>query len=378
VSVASEAFVAAFGRPPEGLWAAPGRVNLIGEHTDYNDGLALPVALPLRTVAAAGRASGGGRVRLASLQAPGEAAQTSLGARDAERLPQWARYAAGVLWAMADAGHEVGGVDVLIDGDVPLGSGLSSSAALGCSVALAADGLFGLELPRPELARLVQRADHVYAGIPSGLLDQMASLCCREGSALYLDFRTLASELVPLDLAAAGLRLLVIDTGVQRGLVGGEYAERRRSCQLAAAALGVAALRDAGLAEAQGLADPVLRRRARHVVTEDQRVVDAVELFRAGRVAAAGPLLTASHVSLRDDYEVSCPELDVAVEAVLAAGGLGARLTGAGFGGCAIALVEEGSAAEVSGAVTAAYDEQRWPAPRIFPMVPAAGATRIG
>ena len=377
MSAAAEAFVAAFGRPPEGLWAAPGRVNLIGEHTDYNDGLALPVALPLRTVAAAGRASSGGRVRLASQQAPGQAAQTSLGARDAERLPQWARYPAGVLWAMADAGHDLGGVDVLIDGDVPLGSGLSSSAALGCSVALAADELFGLGLPRPELASLVQRADHVYAGIPSGLLDQMASLCCLEGHALYLDFRTLEAEPVPLDLAAAGLRLLVIDTRVQRGLVSGEYAERRRACEQAAAALGVAALRDATWAEAEGLADPVLRRRASHVVSEDERVVAAVELLRAGRVAAAGPLLTASHVSLRDDYEVSCPELDVAVEAVLAAGGLGARLTGAGFGGCAIALVGEGSANEVSGAVTAAYERRRWPAPHVFPTVPAAGASRI-
>jgi galactokinase len=376
--LASEAFVAAFGRPPEGLWAAPGRVNVIGEHTDYNDGLALPVALPLRTVAAAGRASSGGRVRLESRQAPDQAAQTSLGARDAGRLPQWARYAAGVLWSIADAGHEIGGLDLLIDGDVPLGSGLSSSASLGCSVALAVDGLFGLDLPRPELARLVQHADHVYAGVPSGLLDQMASLCCREGHALYLDFRTLEAEAVPFDLAAAGLRLLVIDTGVHRALVGGEYAERRRSCEQAAAAVGVATLRDAALAEVEALADPLLRRRARHVVSENQRVVDTVELLRAGRLAGVGPLLTASHVSLRDDYQVSCPELDVAVEAVLAAGGLGARLTGAGFGGCAIALVEEESADAVSAGVASAYAREGRLAPWVFPVVPAAAARRIG
>jgi galactokinase len=378
VSDARDLFVAEFGRPPEGLWAAPGRVNLIGEHTDYNDGFALPVALPLRTVAAIGRASGGGRLRLESRQASGQPAQTSLGARDAERLPQWARYAAGVLWSIADAGHPLSGLDVMIDGDVPLGSGLSSSAALGCAVALAANDLFGLRLSRPDLALLVQRADHAYAGVPSGLLDQMASLCCEAGRALFLDFRTLGAEPVPLDLDAGGLRLLVIDTRVRRGLVGGEYAERRRSCEAAAAAIGVPSLRDATPEQVAALADPLLHRRARHVVTEDARALDTVTLCRAGRLRDIGPLLTASHASLRDDYDVSCPELDAAVEAALAAGALGARLTGAGFGGCAIALVDVAGAPAVVDAVARAFGSRGWQPPSIFPMVPSAGAERVG
>jgi galactokinase len=376
VSAAAEAFAAEYGRSPEGVWAAPGRVNLIGEHTDYNDGFVLPLAIARRTELAAARRSDG-RMLLRSRQCAREPAETAVQSRHADRLPAWARYPAGVWWALADAGHPVGGVELMVDGDVPLGSGLSSSAAIGCATALAADGLHGLGLARPVLAATVQQADHRYVGVPSGVMDQMASLCCEEGSVLLLDTRDLGTTSVPLDLTEHGLALLVVDTRVARRLVGSEYAERRRACEAAAGALGVAALRDASPGQVEALADDVLRRRARHVVGENGRVLAVVELLRSGRSDQIGPLLTASHASLRDDYEVSCPELDAAVEAALIAGALGARLTGAGFGGCAIALVRRPDLAAVQAALLNAFTTHGWAEPEVFEVTPSAGATRL-
>jgi galactokinase len=364
-------------------WAAPGRVNLIGEHTDYNDGFVLPIALPYRTTAAVTPRTDG-RVRVTSAQRPGEEVEVEVGAlRPGEPdVPDWARYVLGVAWALREAGHPVsGGGDVAVDGRVPEGAGLSSSAALECATAGAVDDALGLELPRAELARLAQRAENEFVGMPSGIMDQMAAMLCAAGHALFLDCRSLDAEHVPFDLDRDGLALLVVDTHAPHRLVDGEYADRRRSCEEAAAALGVRALRDVpadGLDKAlTRLPDDALRRRVRHVVTEDQRVLDTVALLRSRRVADIGPLLTASHASLRDDFEVTVPQLDVAVEAALGAGALGARMTGGGFGGCVLALVPADGEERVREAARRAYAERGFDRPDFFAVVPSAGAHRV-
>jgi galactokinase len=379
------------GRPaPAGAaatWVAPGRVNLIGEHTDYNDGFVLPIALPYATTATVVLRADG-RLRIRSAQRPDEPAELAVADLQPGAVTGWAAYVAGVVWALARAGHPVGGgADISVDGRVPAGAGLSSSAALECSVAAALADLLGLDLPGPELARLAQRAENGFVGVPSGLMDQLAALLCTAGAALFVDIRGDGTgphaEQVPLPLAAAGLSILVIDTKTAHQHAGGEYAARRRSCEQAAAALGVPALRDvdpAGLDAALArLADGVQRRRVRHVVTENERVRRAVDALRAGRVADLGPLLTASHASLRDDYEVTVPQLDVAVDAALAAGALGARMTGGGFGGCVLALLPTGAAAEqaVRAAVDGAYAAAGFDPAAYFAAVPAAGARRV-
>jgi galactokinase len=364
-----------------GVWAAPGRVNLIGEHTDYNDGFALPLAVALRVrCAAATRADG--LLSAVSAQVPGEPVSVPVAGLEPGAVTGWGAYVAGVVWALAAAGHPVGGLDLAVDGEVPLGAGLSSSHALECAVAVAAADLYGLELERTELARIVQRAENDFVGAPTGIMDQLASLCGRAGHALLLDTRTLSVEPVPLDLAGHGLALLVIDTRAPHALVGGEYAARRRSCEQAAALLGVPALRDvseAGLPAALArLDDAVMRRRVRHVVTEDARVLAVVDQLRGGAdPRGIGPALTASHESLRDDYEVSCPELDTAVDAALAAGAHGARMTGGGFGGSAIALVDAAATGRVGEAVRDAFADRGFTAPAAFAVTPADGAGRL-
>ena len=246
----------------------------------------------------------------------------------------WAAYPAGVAWALREAGHPVSGASLAIDSTLPAGAGLSSSAALECAVALALTGLHGLDVPRPELAILARRAENDFVGVPSGIMDQSASLLCQASHALLLDCRTGESSAVPLDPAAAGLALLIVDTGARHALGDGRYALRRSECDRAASALGVRCLRDvAGADAADGLADPVLRRRARHVITENHRVEQAVALLRAGDLAGAGELLCASHASLRDDFEISWPEADATVSAAMDAGAAGARRIGGGFGG---------------------------------------------
>ena len=376
----ASAFTALTGRPPEGIWSAPGRVNLIGEHTDYNDGFVLPFALPVRTAVAAARRSDG-RLTVRSLQRPGEVADLPVGALRPGHPGGSAAYVAGVAWALRAAGHSVGGLDLMIDGAVPAGSGLSSSAAIECATALAATALSGIRLPLANLARLAQRAENDFVGVPCGMMDQMASMLARGGHALFLDTRTGAVEHVPLDPAASDHVLLVIDTRVHHELADSAYADRFASCARAARLLGVTALRDvpqAGLPDALAslAAAPVLARRVRHVVTENARVLATVELLRAGRLAEIGPLLTASHASLRDDFEVSAPELDTAVAAALSTGALGARMTGGGFGGSAIALSPAARSAAVARAVTAAAGQAGYPAPAIGPAVPSAGARR--
>ena len=367
-----------YAAAPEGSWRAPGRVNLIGEHTDYNDGLVLPFAIGLGTFAAAARRADD-VLELRSRQAPQDAVSVRLSELRPGSVTGWAAYPAGIAWALRAAGHQVAGARVAVDSDLPLGAGLSSSAALECAVALALTELSGLGVPRPELVRLAQRAENEFAGMPCGIMDQSASLLGQEGSALLIDCQSGAVTAVPLDPAVAGMALLIIDTGVRHVLADGSYADRRRECEQAARALGVASLR--GITDDQEpvsrLSDPVLRRRARHVVTENRRVGEAARLLRAGELAACGALLTASHRSLRDDFEVSWPAADTTVEVALAAGALGARMMGGGFGGSVIVLAPVRRAGQIRADVGAAYASLDWAAPRFLDVAPAAAGSRV-
>ena len=397
-----------YGRDPDGVWHAPGRVNLIGEHTDYNEGFVLPFALAQGVRAAAGRRDDG-VLELRSRQAPGPAVRVAVGsltpggmseaaarpdalpltpggvseaAARPDALPLtpggvsgWAAYAAGVAWALREAGHAIGGARVAIDADLPRGAGLSSSAALECATAMALTGLYGVAIAPPELARLARRAENDFVGVPAGIMDQSASLECTRGHALLLDCRSLGTAQVPLDMASAGVELLVLDTRARHEHAGGCYASRRRACEQAAALLGVPALRDVtDLAGPDRLPDPVLRRRARHVIADNQRVHEVTGMLRSGDVAGMGPLLTESHRSLRDDFEVSWPQADVAVGAATAAGALGARMMGGGFGGSVIVLAPAGRSAPIVAAVGAEYDRRNWQAPALVPASAEAGA----
>ncbi|HEX9032360.1 MAG TPA: galactokinase [Streptosporangiaceae bacterium] len=370
-------FSQCYGRHPDAAWRAPGRVNLIGEHTDYNGGLVLPFAIG-QTVRVAGAARPDGVLELASRQAPNDRVAISLDALEPGAVTGWAAYPAGVAWALAEAGHQVQGASLAIDSDLPQGAGLASSAALECAVAACSADLAGARLTRPELAALAWRAENDFVGMPCGIMDQSAAMLCQAGHALLLDCRTGESADVPLDPAGIGLQVLVIDTGVRHQLTGGEYASRRAECEQAADRLGVPSLREVtSEAALAGLADPVLARRVRHVVTENARVEDTVALLRAGRLAECGPLLTRSHESLRDDFEVSWPEADLVVGTALAAGALGARMTGAGFGGCVLALVPKDHAAAVADAVSAGFARPGLAAPSFLEVTPARGASPV-
>ncbi|MGW2084100.1 galactokinase [Streptomyces sp. NPDC001880] len=377
-------FTELYGRAPEGIWAAPGRVNLIGEYTDFNDGFVMPLALPHTARAAVARRTDG-ELRLHSTDVPGGVVRLRIDELAPQQGHGWAAYPAGVVWALREAGHPVTGADIQLTSTVPTGAGLSSSAALEVVTALALNDLFGLGLSAQELAVLGQRAENAFVGVPCGVMDQMASACCTEGHALHLDTRDLTQRQVPFDLAASGLRLLVVDTQVKHALGDGAYAERRAGCEAGAAALGVRTLREVPY-ESLGAAldtlamadvDESVVRYVRHVVSDNQRVEQTIALLDAGDVRAAGPVLDAGHASLRDDLRVSCPELDLAVSAAGEAGALGARMTGGGFGGSAIVLVEEEQADTVSQSVLAAFAAAGHATPRIFPAVPSAGARRL-
>ncbi|RAG85280.1 galactokinase [Streptacidiphilus pinicola] len=382
-SVAEE-FAALYGREPEGVWQAPGRINLIGEHTDYNDGFVLPVALPHAARVAVARRDDG-LVRVHSSQGDGAVVEFTVDSLAPRSVAGWAAYPAGALWVLREDGHPVPGIDLHLDSDVPFGAGLSSSAALQCAVLLALDELLGLGIERPRLARLAQRAENDYVGAPVGVMDQTASLCCTEGAALFLDTRDMAQRQVPLDLAAAGLVLLVVDTRVEHGHADGAYRRRREGCERSADLLGVKALRDVEAAGGRELdvllarlPEEELRRLTRHVVTENARVREAVGLLDAGELRSLGPVLTAGHASQRDDFAISCPQSDAAVDTALAAGALGARQTGGGFGGCVIVLTEPAQVPGITAAVTAAYAAQDgWNAPAFFTATPAPGARRL-
>lgn len=377
-------FRALYGTEPEGVWAAPGRVNLIGEYTDFNDGFVMPLALPHVARAAVARRTDG-QLRLHSTDVPGGIVQLSVGGLTPNEGHGWAAYPAGVVWALRRAGHEITGADIQLTSTVPTGAGLSSSAALEVVVALALNDLFGLGLSAAELAVLGQAAENDFVGVPCGVMDQMASACCTDGHALHLDTRDLAVRQVPFDLAAHGLRLLVVDTRVKHALGDGAYAERRAGCEEGARLLGLGKLRELGhedlpdaLArlEAAG-ADESVVRYVRHVVSDNARVEQVIALLDAGDVRAAGPVLTEGHTSLRDDLRVSCEELDLAVATANAAGALGARMTGGGFGGSAIVLVEESDAEAVTKSVLDAFAAAGHAAPGIFAAVPSQGARRL-
>jgi len=347
-------FRARFGADPTVVGSAPGRVNLIGEHLDYNGGRSLPIALEVRTFAAAAPRTDGLLV-VESLQTEGRV-EVPVDALD-DRVEGWAAYVAGVVWALGlgDTGYSI-----LVDGQVPTGAGLSSSAALECAVAIAVRELAGSEASLAELVAACVRAENEYVGASTGSMDQTVALFAEPGHALLIDFATGANRPVPWHPPG---ELLVIDTRATHALVGGEYADRRKRCDEAAAELGVVHLAQADPEQVGLLTDLVTRRRAHHVVTEYARVIEAEHALRIGNWEELGRLMTASHVSLRDAYEVSVPELDVAVEAALEAGALGARMTGGGFGGSAIALVPTGLDAAVRDAVLEAYVDEGWEPP---------------
>ena len=375
-----DAFDDVFGGSPDGRWWAPGRVNLIGEHTDYNDGFVLPFAVR-QGVAAAARVRGEKVLRVRSSQRE-STVEMSINDVAPGSVDGWAAYVAGVAWAFGARGHEVPGLDLLVDGDVPVGAGLSSSAALTCAVALAWNDLAGLGLSRHDLAAVARSSENDVVGAPTGVMDQMASLHGRAGHLVFLDTRSLVVEHVPFDLAASGLALLIIDSRAPHALADGEYAERHRSCETAAEQLGVRALRDVtadGLDDALArLDDDLLRRRVRHVVTENARVLDVVATLRSGAdPRRIGTVLTASHASMRDDFEITVPEVDTAVEAAMAAGAHGARMTGGGFGGSVLALVDEHDVDTVVRAVETAYADAAFDPPSAFVAAACSGARRL-
>jgi galactokinase len=361
-------------------WQAPGRVNLIGEHTDYNAGFVLPFALEQTCTATALPVQRDTlTMRSSARPEPVEVAADELRPESAGRIG-WAAYPAGVVWALRRRGHSVPGLVLELDSAVPTGSGLSSSAALVCAVATALDDLLQLGLSADELLAITRSAENDFVGAPTGGMDQLAALRCEQGHALFCDMRTLTAQQVPFDLDAHGLAVLVIDTRAEHRHSDGEYRQRRAGCERAAELLGVTALRDidpSGLDDAlRRLPDDELRRYTRHVVTENERVLRTVELLSAGQLRAIGPLLDESHASMRDDYRITIPELDVAAEALVAAGALGARMTGGGFGGCVIALVEQSRAADAAVVVEAQFARHGFRAPAHFLARPSAGARR--
>jgi len=380
IGAAAHAFTEYYGRSPIGIWSAPGRVNLIGEHTDYNDGFVFPFALDRRTVVAVGDRDD--RVlRVSSTLSP-EPVSVHLDELTPDALSGWAAYPLGVAWALREFGADlehVRGVDLHLTSDVPIGAGLSSSAAIECAVAIALNEHWGLGLDRPTLAKVGQLAENRVVGAPTGIMDQSASLLGEPDAAVFLDCRSLDADVIPLGFRAAGLVVLVIDTHVSHSHATGGYAARRASCEAGARALGVDSLREvriADLARAEAELDDETFRRVRHVVTENQRVLDTVRTLREHGPAAIGPFLDASHVSMRDDFEISVPELDAAVEAAQAAGAVGARMTGGGFGGAAIALVAESLVDDVTTAVLAAFSARGFREPTVFAVAASAGAGR--
>jgi len=361
-----------FGRAPEIVAAAPGRVNLIGEHIDYSDGFVLPFAISDTTVVALARRTDS-LIRIASVQKNSNIFETSLLDLAPGEGEGWVRYALGVLWVL---GLETG-MELLIDGRVPLGAGLSSSAALECSIATAVNHLFGKGLSLAELARATQKAENEYVGVPCGIMDQSVSLMAHSGSALLLDCRDLTSENIPFLIAPKGLELLIIDTQAHHKLVDGGYAERRASCEEAVEVLGISSLRDISVADyasRQSELDPLTYIRGFHAVTEMKRVLDAVDALKRNNFTRLGELLNQSHRSLRDDYTVSCPELNLAVDTALAQGAHGARMVGGGFGGSAIALIKSDQVKRTESAITKAFAAKSFKAPRFFTSLPSAGA----
>ena len=370
-----------------GTWSAPGRVNLIGEHTDYNDGFVLPFAIEYRTTVDL-TVRTDHRLRVSSSFDP-EPVEVALDDLDdlfparRDEIVEWARYPLGVAWALLHATstdpESVPGVDLVFRSDVPVGAGLSSSAAIEGATAVALNDVWGLDQSRVTLAKVGRWAENEAVGAPTGIMDQMASLLGRPDAGTFLDCRTLDAEVTELGFASAGLELVVIDTKVSHAHSTGGYGERRAACERGAQIMGVPALRDLSVSDlprAQKLMADLTFRRMRHVVTEDQRVLDTVATLRAEGPRAIGALLDASHSSMRDDFEISVPELDLAVDTARASGAIGARMTGGGFGGAAIALLDQELVPTVTAAVEAAFARAGFTPPHIFTVRPSEGARR--
>ena len=377
---ASTAFERLYGYEPTGVWSAPGRVNLIGEHTDYNEGFVFPFAINRRTFAAV------------SLRTDGVARVASAFSNDVIELPVaeitretakgWSAYVLGVAWALKElAGANQTGFDLYLTSDVPVGAGLSSSAAVECAVAVALNELWDCGLDQRTLARVGQLAENKIVGAPTGIMDQSASLMGKLNHGVFLDCRTLEAQVIDLGFAREGLELLIIDTKVEHRHADGGYASRRAACEAGAAALGLSSLRDANetdLARAEELLDEVTFRRVRHVITENERVLQTVAMLSEGGPRAIGELLYQSHKSMRDDFEISVDELDTAVETAMRHGAIGARMTGGGFGGAAIALAPLDHISEISRAVTAEFAALGYAKPDVFVVSAAPGAHREG
>jgi galactokinase len=374
---ASAGYAKQFGSEPDGVWSAPGRVNLIGEHTDYNEGFVLPFAINRRTYAAVSTRSDG-IARVAS-SFTDEVVEIPLTNVSKSAVSGWSAYPLGVAWALIQAGTKPTGFDLYVDSDVPVGAGLSSSAAIECSVAMALNDLWQANLDRAALAKIGQRAENEIVGAPTGIMDQTASLFGVLDHAVFLDCRSLVAETIPLGLKQNSLEIVVMDTKVSHRLVDGGYAARRDACELGASKMGVSSLRDLGvsdLGKAEAILDPLVFKRVRHVVTENARVLETVELLKSSGPTSIGNLMYASHESMRDDFEISIDELDLAVETAMSVGAVGARMTGGGFGGAAIALIDASKIETLKSEVSKAFQDSGFKKPELFSVLADAGARR--
>jgi galactokinase len=370
-------FIKHFGTQPIGVWSAPGRVNLIGEHTDYNEGFVLPFAIDRRTYAAmSSRTDGIARVASGFTY---EVVEIPVDQISKESVSGWSGYPLGVAWALMQAGAKPSGFDLYVESDVPVGAGLSSSAAIECSVAMGLNDLWDANLERSALAKIGQRAENEIVGAPTGIMDQTASLFGVADHVVFLDCRSLVAEAIQIGLQQNSLEIVVMDTKVSHRLVDGGYAARRAACEEGVKQMGVSSLRDLGvgdLAKAELLLDPLVYKRTKHVVSENARVLETVELLKSSGPKAIGELLYASHESMRDDFEISIEELDCAVETAMGIGAIGARMTGGGFGGAAIALIHSSKVAELETAVSMAFEARGFANPELFSVLADTGARR--
>lgn len=379
VEMAQKAFEKIYGYASLGVWSAPGRVNLIGEHTDYNDGFVFPFAINRSTIAAIAIRSDN-IVRVASSFSP-VTHEADISRIKKDPSSDWASYPFGVAWAIQKmTGLSFTGFDCYIDSNVPVGAGLSSSAAIECSVGVALNELWNAGLTRPELAKAGQLAENEIVGAPTGIMDQSASLLGEPDKGVFLDCRSLEAKVVSLDFEKNGLELVIIDTKVAHRHADGGYAARRAACELGAKTLGVSSLRDLtaeDLPRAKELLDDVTYRRVKHVITENDRVLETVQTLTKSGPQHIGNLMHESHVSMRDDFEISVVELDAAVETALAFGAVGARMTGGGFGGAAIALTPKDKIDSLTMAVKYEFKKRGFIEPNIFTVKASAGAHRV-
>ena len=366
-------FKEVFGYEPKGVWSAPGRANLIGEHTDYNEGFVFPFGIDKRTyVALSPRSDSLCRV---SSDIDGKTYETDLSSKPEDM--DWALYPLGVAWVMREWAKS--GFDAFFTSNVPVGSGLSSSAAIECAIGVALNEIWSAGRTKQQIALLGQRAENDVVGAPTGMMDQTASMLAERDSAVFLDCQSLEAKAVPPHLEERDLVVAVIDTRVAHRHSDGGYRVRRESCERGASIMGVSSLRgltEADLSRAQSLLSDVDFRRVRHIVTENQRVLDSIDALQAGDMARFGELLLASHDSMAHDFEISIEELDLAVEVAMKTGAIGSRMTGGGFGGAAIAVIDKALLGTLEKNCQAAFSAKGYLEPKVFAVVPSEGAKR--